>query len=143
MTELKPCPRTPNCVSTRSADPRHRIEPIPFAGTLAEARERLLGVLRAMPGATVRRAEERSLAVEVRSAVLRFVDDVEFVLDDGEGLIHFRSASRKGVWDLGVNRRRMERVRREYQAAAGVAAGDRGARGGGPGAAAGGGGERP
>ena len=118
MTALKPCPRTPNCVSTASADPVHRIEPIPLAGTLAEARERLLEVLRAMPGATVRRAEERYVAVEFRSAVLRFVDDAEFLLDPVEGMLHFRSASRKGIWDLGVNRRRMERLRREYAAAA-------------------------
>jgi uncharacterized protein (DUF1499 family) len=128
VTDLKPCPRSPNCVSTRSADPAHRIDPISFAGPLAEARERLLGVLRGMPGATVVRAEERYLAVEFRTAVLRFVDDVELVLDPGEGLIHFRSASRKGYWDLGVNRRRMELVRRKYEEAAQRAAGGGGGR---------------
>jgi uncharacterized protein (DUF1499 family) len=43
--------------------------------------------------------------------MLRFVDDVEFVFDDESKTIHFRSASRTGYGDLGVNRRRMEQVR--------------------------------
>jgi uncharacterized protein (DUF1499 family) len=43
--------------------------------------------------------------------VLRFVDDVEVVFDDDAKTIHFRSASRTGYGDLGVNRARMEQVR--------------------------------
>jgi uncharacterized protein (DUF1499 family) len=36
---------------------------------------------------------------------------VEFVFDEGSKTIHFRSASRVGYGDLGVNRRRMENIR--------------------------------
>jgi uncharacterized protein (DUF1499 family) len=36
---------------------------------------------------------------------------VEFVFDDEAKTIHFRSASRTGYGDLGVNRARMEQVR--------------------------------
>jgi uncharacterized protein (DUF1499 family) len=39
------------------------------------------------------------------------VDDVEFQLVPEERLMHVRSASRVGYWDLGVNRRRVERLR--------------------------------
>ena len=42
---------------------------------------------------------------------LGFVDDLELVLDAEAGLIDVRSASRSGRWDLGVNRRRVERLR--------------------------------
>jgi uncharacterized protein (DUF1499 family) len=45
-----------------------------------------------------------------RTRWLRFVDDVEFFVDDHAKLIHFRSASRLGYSDMGVNRRRMERL---------------------------------
>ena len=51
------------------------------------------------------------LHYECTSLLLRFVDDVEFVFDDEAKLIHFRSASRIGYGDLGVNRRRMEGIR--------------------------------
>jgi uncharacterized protein (DUF1499 family) len=33
---------------------------------------------------------------------------VEFYVDEAAGLIHFRSASRLGEGDMGVNRQRME-----------------------------------
>jgi uncharacterized protein (DUF1499 family) len=54
--------------------------------------------------------------VEFRSLMLGFVDDVEFMVDEPQQLIHFRSASRVGYSDLGVNRQRMEEIRRRYAA---------------------------
>jgi len=48
------------------------------------------------------------------SRVLGFVDDVEFYCD---GLvIQVRSASRLGYSDLGVNRKRVEEIRRAFAA---------------------------
>jgi uncharacterized protein (DUF1499 family) len=44
-----------------------------------------------------------------------FVDDVQFLIDESPRVIHVRSASRDGYWDLGVNRRRIETIRAEYQ----------------------------
>jgi uncharacterized protein (DUF1499 family) len=55
--------------------------------------------------------DEAYLHYEFTSLVLRFVDDVEFLFDDESKTIHFRSASRTGYGDLGVNRKRMEQVR--------------------------------
>jgi uncharacterized protein (DUF1499 family) len=40
------------------------------------------------------------------------VDDVEFVFEDETKTIHFRSASKTGYSDFGVNRNRMEEIRR-------------------------------
>jgi len=45
---------------------------------------------------------------------LGFVDDVEFRIDEAAGVIHVRSASRTGYWDLGVNRRRVEAIREAF-----------------------------
>ncbi len=108
--QLAPCPGTPNCVSTRSADPARRMDPIPYAGSRDAARDRLLAVIRAMPRATVEAVEDGYVRVVFRSAVFRFPDDVEFQLDDDAKAIHFRSASRVGRYDFHVNRRRMRLV---------------------------------
>jgi uncharacterized protein (DUF1499 family) len=54
------------------------------------------------------------LKAEARSAVFRFVDDVEFRLDAETGLIHVRSASRVGYSDLGANRKRVEALRERF-----------------------------
>jgi uncharacterized protein (DUF1499 family) len=51
------------------------------------------------------------LHYEFTSLLMRFVDDVEFLFDDETKTVHFRSASRTGYGDFGVNRRRMETIR--------------------------------
>lgn len=111
---LPPCRRTPNCVSTQATDPKKKIEPIPYTGSLKEARELLLRVLRAYPRTTIVEEGPVSLKAECRSRLFHYVDDVDFAFDDQQKTIHFRSASRVGNWDLGVNRRRMESVRRRF-----------------------------
>ena len=54
---------------------------------------------------------------EFRTKFFRFVDDVAFYLPDAEKIIHFKSASRLGYGDLGVNRERMEMLRGKFDAA--------------------------
>ena len=53
------------------------------------------------------------LRAEARTRWLGFVDDVEFLASESEGLIHVKSASRLGYYDFGVNRRRLERLRQQ------------------------------
>ena len=111
---LQPCPDKANCVCTQDTAERHRIEPLRYAGTREEARERLLKVIGQMERATLVKAEAGYLHAEFRSAVFRFVDDVEFLFDDAAKLIHFRSASRSGSYDFKVNRNRMEDIRKHF-----------------------------
>lgn len=112
--QLSPCPGTPNCVTTAQGPAEQRMAALPYRGTAAESRQRLLGVVQAMPRMTVVADEPSYLRVEARSALMRFVDDVEFAFDDAAGQIQFRSASRLGESDLGVNRARMEEISKRY-----------------------------
>lgn len=109
--KLAPCPASPNCVSTQADDPQHRIDPIHYTGTLADARARLKQALAALPRTTIVTETADYLHVECTSLIFRFVDDVEFWIDEPNQTIHFRSASRVGHSDLGVNRTRMEAIR--------------------------------
>jgi uncharacterized protein (DUF1499 family) len=111
---LAPCPDTPNCVSTRAADEAHRIDPLAYDGSAEDAMARLRAVLGDLPRTRVVTATDTYMHAECRSLVFRFVDDVEFLLDGREKVIHFRSASRAGRSDLGVNRRRMEAIRQAF-----------------------------
>jgi uncharacterized protein (DUF1499 family) len=112
---LTTCPDSPNCVSSQSTDPRHAISPLRYEGPMEKARERLIGTVSGMKRSRIVVAEERYLRAEFTSALFRFVDDVEFLLDDGTKIIHVRSASRVGYSDLGVNRKRVEEVRSRFQ----------------------------
>ena len=113
---LAACPASPNCVSSQSADPRHAIDPLRYEGTAEKARELLIEAVARMKRARIVLADERYLHAEFTSALLRFVDDVDFLLDDGAKTIHVRSASRVGYSDLGVNRRRVEEIRSRFDA---------------------------
>lgn len=111
--QLPPCPDSPNCVSTQAAatDSEHFIAPLSYSGSSEEAKQRLLAVIAAMPRSTLITDEGNYLHFEFRSRIFRFVDDVQFLIDDDTMTIHFRSAARLGRGDMGVNRTRMEEIR--------------------------------
>ena len=77
---------------------------------------RVSKIVLSLPGARLVSATDTYLHARVSTRWLRFVDDLELLLDPEAGLIHVRSASRVGHWDLGANRRRVERLRRELEA---------------------------
>ncbi len=116
-----PCPDSPNCVSTQAPadDAEHAMAPLPYTGTAAAAKEQLLEIIEEMPRTTIVANETTAggeyLHVEFRSFFFRFVDDVEFFINEGTQTIEFRSASRLGYSDLGVNRKRMEAIGARFQ----------------------------
>jgi uncharacterized protein (DUF1499 family) len=114
LARLAPCPPYPNCVCTLATDPLHAIAPIPYTDTLADAKARLEQIVAALPRMTVLDSAPDYLHVMFRSRLFQFEDDVQFVFDDQAKLIHFRAAARLGQGDLGVNRRRMERIRHAF-----------------------------
>jgi uncharacterized protein (DUF1499 family) len=113
---LAPCPDTPNCVCTQATDEAHRSEPLAYAGTAEEAMARLKAALANLPRTRIITETPDYLHAECTSLLFRFVDDVEFLLDREGKVIHFRSASRAGRSDFGVNRRRMEALRQAFAA---------------------------
>jgi Uncharacterized protein conserved in bacteria len=115
MKPLAPCPSSPNCVSTQAQDQEHAIEPFRYQKSLVEAKEALKAIVLSLSRTELVEEDETYLHYEFTSLLLRFVDDVEFSFDDETKTIHFRSASRIGYGDLGVNRRRMEEVRKLLQ----------------------------
>lgn len=112
---LRPCPASPNCVCSQDADEGHKIEPLRFEGTPEEAMARLKSVINQMPRTNIVTSGDNYLHAEFTSAVFRFVDDVEFAVEPHSKLIQFRSASRVGYSDFGVNRRRMESIRAAFK----------------------------
>lgn len=115
--ELKPCPESPNCVSSQAQDAEHQVLPLSYQGEMAAAQARLKSLLLSLPRVAVVTESAGALHVTQTSLVFRFVDDVEFVFDDAAKLIHLRSASRTGYSDFGVNRKRVEEIRALFAAA--------------------------
>jgi uncharacterized protein (DUF1499 family) len=95
-------------------DRMHYVEPLRFSDSPSIAWSRLCNVIEQEPRARIVSRSEVYLHAEFRTAVLRFVDDAEFLLDAACGLIHVRSVSRLGRADFGVNRRRVEALRSKF-----------------------------
>jgi len=115
-----PCPGSPNCVSSMETFGRAAIAPLDY-GPLSrdQALRRLLDVLEADKSCLIVESSELEnggyyLRAEYRSRLFRFVDDVEFLLVPESNLVHVRSASRIGYSDMGVNRKRVEDIRRRF-----------------------------
>ena len=119
---LAPPKGSPNNVSSLAPkdDAEHGIEPLKFRGNGAEALAALRKVIDAMERTQVVRHDGAYLHAEFTSKRMGFVDDVEFLVSEPEGVIHVRSASRLGRRDFGVNRARVEAIRRRFEAAQGL-----------------------
>ena len=112
--KLAPCPSSPNCVSTQSTNPDNYLEPLPYATNADKSRSIIRSVIESMPRSNIVEEKKHYIHAEFRSLIFRFVDDVEFLFHEEEKMIHFRSASRTGYSDFGVNRRRMQRISDHY-----------------------------
>ncbi len=114
QSRLAPCPESPNCVSSMAEDERHFIAPLNYDTDKKTAYGALLQVLSRQSRVTIVKQSDNYLHAEFRSKLFRFVDDVAFYFPKDETIIHVRSASRKGYSDLGVNRKRVEKIRAQF-----------------------------
>ena len=113
--KFSPCPDSPNCVSSRSADESHFIEPLHYAGRRADAQQRLINILENTKRVRLVKVEMDYIHAEFRSFIFRFVDDVEFYFPSEKTIIHVKSSSRSGYYDFGANRRRVEQIRTAFE----------------------------
>ena len=114
-SRLAACPAKPNCVSSDAADAPHAVAPFELLKPAGESWRSAQAAVAGMPRTTIITSTENYLHAECRSALFGFVDDLELHLRPAENVIAVRSAARLGYSDLGVNRRRVESLRRMLQ----------------------------
>ena len=78
------------------------------------SRTRIIEVVKGMKGSKILEVSDSYIHAQFQSRVWRFKDDVEFFFDEVARTVHFRSASRVGYYDFGVNRRRMSQISRSW-----------------------------
>ena len=115
--KFKPTSWKPNTVSSTidKADATHYIAPLAFSGDAAAAWAKFAALVKSQSRVRVVMEQPEYMHAEFKSAGLGFVDDVEFALDAKAGVIHVRSASRLGVRDFDVNRKRIEHLRAQMK----------------------------
>jgi uncharacterized protein (DUF1499 family) len=108
--KLRPCPESPNCVSSESGNEFSRIEPLTYQGPSEKAWEVLKESILKM-GGNIQEEQKDYLRAIFTSKVFRFKDDLECRIVPAEGIIHIRSGSRTGYSDFGVNEKRVTNLR--------------------------------
>ena len=108
--QLSPCPETPNCVCSEYQVESAFVEPLTYTATAEQAWAKIKQVI-SETGGSVIIEDADYLRVVYETPLLRYVDDVEFRQDKNLQRIHVRSASRVGKSDMGVNRKRVEKIR--------------------------------
>lgn len=110
--KLRACSPPPNCVSSDAPDAKHHVAPIEIVGPPDAAFAKAKEIVEGWSRTKIDRAEPTYLHAESASLIFRFTDDMELSLRPEQGIIAVRSASRRGYSDFGVNRRRVERLRK-------------------------------
>ena len=118
---LKPPSATPNSVSSQAGlYPDHvqkdyaLIAPLSYQGDAASGMQRLASVLQNMERTVIVTQSADYLYAQSSTALLKFTDDLEFLLDAPHNIVHVRSSSRLGRKDFGVNRQRVEAIRAAF-----------------------------
>lgn len=109
--QLPRCPPSPNCVCSDHHDSEHHVPPFALLAPAEQAWEAVRQAVMQLPRTRIVAEGRGYLHAECRSAVFRFVDDLQLQLREQEGIIAVRSASRLGHSDFGVNRKRVETLR--------------------------------
>ncbi|RDY70245.1 DUF1499 domain-containing protein [Halobacillus sp. SY10] len=112
---LSDCPKSPNCVSTQTDQEEKKMTALAFSKDLETTKSVIKKVLSEMERTAVETETENYIHAVVESKWMKFKDDVEFYFDQEEEVIHFRSASRVGHSDFGVNKKRMKAISEHYE----------------------------
>ena len=121
---LKAPSNTPNSVSSQ-ADlyPDHPqrayafVEALPLKnGDASASLQALVAALSSLSGVSVVEQRHDYVRAQAQTSWLKFVDDLEFWVNPERQVIEIRSASRMGRKDFGVNRQRIESLRKAYLA---------------------------
>ena len=117
---ITPCTLAPHCASSTNAkDSVFYVEPIRYNGSIEQAHAALIDVLNRQANAKINLDALPLVRSTFRTAI-GFADDVSFAFRDDGKTIDVKSTSRLGLYDFGVNRRRVEQLRREFNDAMGA-----------------------
>ncbi|MDB1126268.1 DUF1499 domain-containing protein [Vibrio algarum] len=111
--QLSPMPSSPNAVSSQTDVEDKKVAPFTF-NSIDDAKKNVKRVFAQLPSNSVELEREDYLHVIFTTETMKFHDDVELYFDEKNKLIHYRSQSRVGYSDRGLNKARYEQFSELY-----------------------------
>ncbi len=111
-----PCPKRHYCVSSQSEKDNilNYIEPIKYNSSIEEAKGKIKEIITSLKRTKLLNEEENYILYLFTTPLFRFKDDVEFLFDDDQKIIHMRSQSRLGGYDWNTNRKRLDKIKKLF-----------------------------
>jgi uncharacterized protein (DUF1499 family) len=106
--------KKPNNVSSQTDDKEKYVEPLNFIDDLTKSKSIIISILEEYPGAKIIKDENNYIYAIFTTGTMKYKDDVEFYFDENSNVIHYRSASRIGYSDMGLNRERYNAIAQKY-----------------------------
>lgn len=111
---LAPMPKSPNAASSQSTEAYYQVAPLPLKGDLASTKAALLAAVKAYGGGKIIEETDTYIYIIFTTPTMKYKDDLEFYLSEEEGVVHYRSSSRIGYSDMGLNRERYNAIAKSY-----------------------------
>jgi uncharacterized protein (DUF1499 family) len=108
--KLREIPNKKNAVSTQTSFSDKLASPMPFKDSLVETKAAFKKALGSYGGIVIMKEENNYIYAIATTPGMKFHDDMEILFDEAGRMIHFRSASRAGYSDMGLNRQRYDKI---------------------------------
>ena len=107
---LSELPNSPNGVSTQTAQADKLVDVLKYKEDCEVTRSKIKEICLSFGNATLEAENEFYMRFVFTSGKMKYNDDVEFFFDDEKKIIHYRSNSRVGYSDMGLNKERYLKI---------------------------------
>jgi len=112
--QFKALNNKPNGVSSQAEDASKFVQAIPFLGSLESTKLQLKAACETFGECEIITETADYLHVVFETGTMKYHDDVEFYFDTDKKMVHYRSESRIGYSDMGLNKERYDAIVQSY-----------------------------
>lgn len=112
--KLREVPAKPNAVSTQTNQVDKQIKPLALKETLKQSKDAIKEALKSYGGIEIIEETENYIYAIATTDKMKYRDDIEIYFDEANNVIQYRSASRVGYSDMGLNKVRYEKISEIY-----------------------------
>lgn len=109
-----PLASSPNGVSTQAQNPEKLIKPLPFMESLEDTKAGIIKACKLYGDCRIVSESENYIHMVFTTGIMKFNDDVEFYMNESRLVVEYRSQSRVGYSDMGLNRERYDSILSSY-----------------------------
>lgn len=113
--QFTPLANTPNGVSSQVTDPSKQVQALPFKDNLETTKKHIKAACESYGQVKIITETDTYMHMVFTTGLMKYHDDVELYFDQTNKVIHYKSQSRIGYSDMGLNRKRYDEILMIYE----------------------------